>query len=187
MPGLAGQILDCRGMKIVTGRAREIRRHPQAARDDGLSGRAAGRGIRSRSRAELRPDVRVQVDEPQEQAPCEEAGTHLLISLCAPRWRSARRNRPTAQVRTHPPCDWTRYFRLSKQRQRLNTWPRDAPRARSSSRSSEVPTVGCGGVAVAKQAGLRGCRQAGRKSFDICTCEADRQSSGPTLAVTGAR
>jgi NADPH:quinone reductase-like Zn-dependent oxidoreductase len=67
--------------------------------------RAAGRRIRSRSTAQLRPDLRVRVDEPQDHAPCEKAGRHLLLSLCAPRWRSTRRNRRTPQGGAHPARD----------------------------------------------------------------------------------
>lgn len=59
-------------------------RHPEYRKQGRLSYRAAGRGVRPCSRAELRPEVRIRPNEPQDHASCEKAGRHLLISLRPP-------------------------------------------------------------------------------------------------------
>ena len=69
---------------------------------DRLAGRAAGRCIRSRPPAQLRPEVRVRADEPQDHAPGEKAGRRLLIPLCAPRRQSTRANRQAPRDEAHP-------------------------------------------------------------------------------------
>lgn len=67
-------------------------RHPQARRQDRITGRSAGCVIRQGSADECVLHLRIRVDEPQDHASGQKEECVVLVSVCSRGWRSTWRD-----------------------------------------------------------------------------------------------